>query len=75
MLKKNKKEDVLSINDNTSTQDDKQASEKHENIKFQRINVDVEKPLKTLAVRHVNNSSHKNLAKYIEYLIKKDLDL
>lgn len=44
-------------------------------IEYERINVDVEKPLKTLAVRHINNSEHKNLAKYIEYLIKKDLGL
>lgn len=41
----------------------------------ERINIDVEKPVKTLAVRHVNNSNHKNLAKYIEYLIKKDLGI
>lgn len=44
-------------------------------IEYERINVDVEKPLKTLAVRHINNSQHKNLAKYIEYLIKKDLGI
>jgi hypothetical protein len=44
-------------------------------IEYERINVDVEKPIKTLAVRHVNNSEHKNLAKYIEYLIKKDLGI
>lgn len=44
-------------------------------IEYERINVDVEKPLKTLAVRHINNSEHKNLAQYIEYLIKKDLGL
>lgn len=44
-------------------------------IEYERINIDVEKPLKTLAVRHVNNSTHKNLAKYIEYLIKKDLGI
>lgn len=42
-------------------------------IEYERINIDVEKPLKTLAVKHVNNSNHANLAKYIEYLIKKDL--
>lgn len=44
-------------------------------IEYERINIDVEKPLKTLAVRHINNSEHKNLAKYIEYLIKKDLGI
>lgn len=43
--------------------------------KYERINIDVEKPLKTLAVKHVNNSHHRNLAQYIEYLIKKDLGL
>ena len=42
---------------------------------YQRINIDVEKPLKTLAVRHVNNSQFKNLAQYIEHLIKKDLGI
>lgn len=51
------------------------ANEKQVDIQYERINIDVEKPLKTLAVRHVNNSSHKNLAKYIEYLIKKDLGI
>lgn len=42
---------------------------------YQRLNIDIEKPLKTLAVRHVNNSQFKNLAQYIEYLIKKDLGI
>lgn len=41
---------------------------------YERININVEKPLKTLAVKHVNNSNHRNLAEYIEYLIKKDLN-
>lgn len=51
------------------------SKEMHADIEYERINIDVEKPLKTLAVRHVNNSSHKNLAAYIEYLIKKDLGI
>ena len=42
---------------------------------YQRISIDVEKPLKTMAVRHVNNSHFKNLTQYIEYLIKKDLGI
>lgn len=42
---------------------------------YQRLNINIEKPLKTLAVRHVNNSQFKNLAQYIEYLIKKDLGI
>lgn len=42
-------------------------------VEYERINIDIEKPLKTLAVRHVNKSNHKNLAKYIEHLIRKDL--
>lgn len=49
--------------------------DKHAVMEYERINIDVEKPLKTLAVRHVNNSNHKNLTKYIEYLIKKDLGI
>ncbi len=42
---------------------------------YERINIDVEKPIKTLAVKHVNNSQYKNLAQYIEHLIKKDLGI
>ena len=59
---------VLELGDHTHT--NKIAEREHE-----RINIDVEKPLKTLAVHHVNNSYHKNLTEYIEYLIKKDLDI
>lgn len=55
--------------------DKKLAYKELQLIEYERINIDVEKPLKTLAVRHINNSEHKNLAKYIEYLIKKDLGL
>lgn len=47
----------------------------NEDIEYERININVKKPLKTLAVRHLKNSEHKNLAKYIEYLIKKDLGI
>ncbi|HHC7130694.1 TPA: hypothetical protein ACN37W_004529 [Vibrio parahaemolyticus] len=46
-----------------------------DNKEFEQINIRVEKPLKTLAVKHVNSSEHKSLTQYIEYLIKKDLNL
>lgn len=47
---------------------------KETKCEFEHINIRVRKPLKTLAVKHVNNSDHKNLTQYIEYLIKKDLE-
>lgn len=51
------------------------TNDKQLDVEYERINIDVEKPLKTLAVRHVNNSTHQNLAQYIQFLIKKDLGI
>ena len=56
--------DVLELHGNTGNSHAKKTDERE----YEQINIRVEKPLKTLAVRHVCNSEHKNLTQYLSLI-------